>query len=206
MNGNGHWTDMDNGRWVGALGIHTHPLFAVYPVSSASTTIPEYPASSPAWGLGGHGKGKVRARVVQSVAGLLLYRIRRADQEVLCISCPYWRLLLPVKGLPHLCLLWYCTTHLNPSHPSGPPARRKEDGLPGTDTRHSSIHPAGRNSLKELPGWDLKKRERKAALPWLPKWIFRTIYWGRATGTRMALVDMAWHGMVWHGTVMAWRY
>lgn len=70
----------------------------------------------PAWGFG-KGKGKVRASR-SAAAGLVLCRIRRADQEVLCISSPYWRLLLPVKGatppLPSyrpavLLEVWYTT-------------------------------------------------------------------------------------------------
>lgn len=54
--------------------------------------------TAPAWGFW-EGEG---ARASRSAAtGLVLYRIRRADKEVSCISCPYWRQLLPVKGLPH---------------------------------------------------------------------------------------------------------
>lgn len=85
-----------NGHW--ALGIHTEPRR------------PQH---------GDFGKGKVRARVVQAAAGLVLCRIRRADKEVSCISCPYWRLLLPVKGLPHLSRLpFHGTLHRLRSHSS----------------------------------------------------------------------------------------
>lgn len=66
------------------------------------------------------GKGKVRARVVQAAAGLLLCRIRRADKEVSCISSPYWRLLLPVKWLPHLSrLAFHGTSHTVCPHHGG---------------------------------------------------------------------------------------
>lgn len=66
------------------------------------------------------GKGKVRARVVQAAAGLLLCRIRRADKEVSCISSPYWRLLLPVKWLPHLSRLpFHGTPHTVCPHRGG---------------------------------------------------------------------------------------
>ena len=81
-NGNGHW----------ALGIHTEPR-------------------RPSMGIWeGEGEGARASR--SAAAGLFLCRIRRADQEVLRISSPYWRLVLPVKGPPHLCRLplqWYAT-------------------------------------------------------------------------------------------------
>ena len=72
-NGNGHW----------ALGYW------------AFTQNPDGPS------MGILGRGRCVARVVERQTGLLLCRIRRDDKEVSCISCPYWRLLHPVKGLPH---------------------------------------------------------------------------------------------------------
>lgn len=151
--GNGHW----------ALGIHTEPRR------------PQH---------GDFGKGKVRARVVQAAAGLLLCRIRRADKEVSCISCPYWRLLLPVKGLPHLSRLpFHGTLHRLRSHSHSATSAHSTRVIYvlyavlyaaslryNTQVPRPSTHPAGRNSLKELPGWDPGKDQNCPVLAALPKW------------------------------------
>lgn len=123
-----------NGHW--ALGIHTEPRR------------PQH---------GDFGKGKVRARVVQAAAGLLLCRIRRADKEVSCISCPYWRLLLPVKGLPHLSRLpFHGTLHRLRSHSQSATSARSTGGnlriVRRTVRCVSAVHSLG-TQIKHAPSW-----------------------------------------------------
>lgn len=138
-----------------------------------------------------------------------------------CISCPYWRLLLPVKGLPHLCRLPFHGTEHSITHslraarscapscylscvPRSPDkclskclgtlhlVRRvclKAMGwvVPARGIRyvHTIALPAGRNSLKELPGWDPARGQ--TALSWLPKW---RRWMGPGDGHAMASMEM----------------
>lgn len=77
--------------------------------------------AAPAWGFW-EGEGARASR--SAAAGLVLCRIRRTDKEVQCISCPYWRLLHSVKGLPH------------PSRPTVPRVRGT-----GVLTLHTQVCP-----------------------------------------------------------------